>query len=241
MNTIPYFNVMLSFFPVFIVLLIMFRWSLPVIDGAVALARMLIQLILIGYALNWLFSVESSALILLLLTVMLVIASSIALKSIGQEKTAQQFWFALIAISCGGGLTLAFIVVGVLQIQPWYKADTIIPLAGMIFASSMNAVSLSAERFNMEIKHGEKALTARNQAFKAGLIPLFNSLLAVGLVSLPGMMTGQILSGVSPLIAARYQIVVMCMITGAAGISSAIYLSLVSDKLLLKLKSPKGN
>jgi len=232
---------MLSFAPVFILLIIMFRWSLPVKDGAVALARMLIQLILIGYALNWLFTVESSMLILVLLTVMLVIASSIALKPISQEKTAQQFGFALIAISCGGGLTLAFIIIGVLQVQPWYKADIVIPLAGMIFASAMNAVSLSAERFNMEIKHGAETLTARNQAFKAGLIPLFNSLLAVGLVSLPGMMTGQILSGVSPLIAARYQIVVMCMITGASGISSAIYLSLVSDKLLLKLKSQKGS
>jgi putative ABC transport system permease protein len=98
----------------------------------------------------------------------------------------------------------------------------------MIFAASMNAVSVAAERFVMEIKHGSKAMVARNEAFKAGLIPIFNSLLAVGLVSLPGMMTGQILSGVSPLIAARYQIVVMCMITGASGISAAIYLHLVS-------------
>lgn len=224
MHTIPAFNLALSFVPVFIVLAVMLRWSLTITDGVVALARMLIQLVLIGYALNWIFSVESSLLVLALLSVMLIIASSIALKPISQEKNYRQYGYALLAIASGGGLTLAFIVVLVLDIQPWYKADTIIPLAGMIFASSMNAVSISAERFNMEINHGNDSLSARNQAFKTGLIPLFNSLLAVGLVSLPGMMTGQILSGVSPLIAARYQIVVMCMITGSSGISAAIYL-----------------
>ena len=68
---------------------------------------------------------------------------------------------------------------------------------------------------------------ARNIAFRASLIPITNSLFAVGLVSIPGMMTGQILSGISPLIAARYQIMVMCMVFGAAGISSACFLALI--------------
>ncbi len=68
---------------------------------------------------------------------------------------------------------------------------------------------------------------ARNSAYQAALIPLINSLFAVGLVSLPGMMTGQILSGVEPLLAARYQIMVMSMLFGAAGISTAVYLALL--------------
>ena len=67
---------------------------------------------------------------------------------------------------------------------------------------------------------------ARNVAFQASMIPNVNALLAVGIVSLPGMMTGQILSGVSPFIAARYQIMVMCMIFASAGISSAYFLYL---------------
>jgi putative ABC transport system permease protein len=96
-------------------------------------------------------------------------------------------------------------------------------------------VSVAAERFAMEIKQGMDSVNARNHAFKAGLIPIFNSLLAVGLVSLPGMMTGQILSGVSPLIAVRYQIVVMCMITGAAGMATALYLFLVTRKDVRKV------
>ena len=228
METIPLTNVALAFIPVIVVLLVMFRWSLAVSESAVALARMLIQLILIGYALNWIFAVNSSWLVLGLLSFMLIVASTIALRPLTRKKRWRDYGQALCAISCGGGATLAFIIYFVLDIRPWYQASSIIPIAGMIFAASMNAVSVAAERFVMETKHGSAPIVARNEAFKAGLIPIFNSLLAVGLVSMPGMMTGQILSGVPPLIAARYQIVVMCMITGASGISAAIYLHLVS-------------
>ena len=230
MTTIPIINVALAFIPVLVVLIVMFRWSLAIGDSFVALGRMLIQLIVIGYALTWIFAVDSPLLVLALLSGMLLIASSIALRPVAQSKTQGDYGRALFSISCGGGLTLAFITLFVLTLDPWYKANTMIPLAGMIFASSMNAVSVAAERLYMEIDHGSPPTIARNQAFKAGLIPIFNSLLAVGLVSLPGMMTGQILSGVSPLIAVRYQIVVMCMITGASGMSAALYLYLQGKK-----------
>lgn len=230
MTTIPIINVALAFIPVLVVLIVMFRWSLAIGDSFVALGRMLIQLIVIGYALTWIFALDSPLLVLALLSAMLLIASSIALRPVADSKTQGDYGRALFSISCGGGLTLAFITLFVLTLDPWYKANTMIPLAGMIFASSMNAVSVAAERLYMEIDHGSPPTIARNQAFKAGLIPIFNSLLAVGLVSLPGMMTGQILSGVSPLIAVRYQIVVMCMITGASGMSAALYLFLQGKK-----------
>ncbi|MDX2481924.1 MAG: ABC transporter permease, partial [Desulfuromusa sp.] len=103
--------------------------------------------------------------------------------------------------------------------------------AGMIFANSMNSISLAGERLEAEISRDIPYDKARSIALQASLIPITNSLLAVGLVSLPGMMTGQILSGVSPLIAARYQIMVMCMIFGSAGISAAIFLTLIKSDL----------
>jgi len=74
-------------------------------------------------------------------------------------------------------------------------------------------------------------------AYRAAMIPVINSLFAVGLVSLPGMMTGQILSGVSPLTAARYQIMVMCMIFASAGISTAIFLALGRKRVALSLRT----
>ncbi len=92
----------------------------------------------------------------------------------------------------------------------------------------MNAVSLVAERFERE-RQINSYEEARATSFRASLIPQINSFLAVGLVSLPGMMTGQILAGVDPIIAVRYQIMVMVMILGSSGISSVIYLLYQKD------------
>jgi len=104
----------------------------------------------------------------------------------------------------------------------------------MIFANAMNAVSIAAERLESEIDRGNTYMQARVISYKAALIPRINVLFAVGLVSLPGMMTGQILSGVDPLIAVRYQIMVMLMILGSAGISVAIYLLLMRRNIAQK-------
>ena len=136
------------------------------------------------------------------------------------------FMQALGSISIGGIFTLTLVTQLVLQVEPWFSPRHTVPLAGMIFASSMNAVSLAADRFQAEIGRDVNYREARRIAFQTALIPIINSLFAVGVVALPGMMTGQILSGVSPLIAAQYQIVVMTMLFGASGISAASYLAL---------------
>jgi len=226
LQTIPLTSLAIAFIPVSVVVVLLMRWSRDAKTAVYALARMLLQLLLIGYALNWIFSGDSAVIISLLLTFMLGVASWIAMRPLKQH-TSVAFTRILIAITIGGGGTLALITTSVLQIEPWYAPRQIIPLAGMIFASAMNTVSLAAERLEAEMLRGLKLREARNLAYQAALIPLLNSLFAVGLVSLPGMMTGQILSGVEPLIAARYQIMVMCMLFGASGISAGLYLSLV--------------
>jgi putative ABC transport system permease protein len=224
-HVIPLGNLALTFIPVGIVIAIMLRWSLDAGGGLVAVARMLLQLLLIGFVLNWIFAAESPLIVLGLLLIMLSVASWISLRPL-EEHHWKDFGRSFVAITLGGCLSLTLVVVLVLDVQPWYSARQVIPLAGMIFASSMNSVSIGAERLAAEFERNTDRHEARRLAYQASLIPLLNSLLAVGLVSLPGMMTGQILSGVEPLIAARYQIMVMCMLTGASGISTAIYLSL---------------
>ena len=107
-----------------------------------------------------------------------------------------------------------------------YEPSIIIPIAGMIFANTMNSVSICIERFEKEIELNS-FIKAREYAFKASLIPQINSLLAVGLVSLPGMMTGRILAGIDPLIAVRYQIMIMIMLLSTAGLSIIIYFALI--------------
>jgi putative ABC transport system permease protein len=233
MHNITLIDLLLGFIPVAFTLVIMLRWSLTIRSAIVAVLRMLIQLLLIGYALNFIFSTRSSWPILLILCLMLIAASWISMNALNIEKK-YLYLYSLIAISTGGIFTLIITTQGVLHLDPWYSPQVIIPIAGMIFSNSMNTISLAAERFFSEYKHNPDYTSCRNIAYQASLIPVTNALLAVGLVSLPGMMTGQILSGVSPLIAARYQIMVMLMIFGSAGISAALFLSLVKRELNLR-------
>ena len=114
----------------------------------------------------------------------------------------------------------------ILDLPKWYEPRFVVPLAGMVFANSMNTISIAGERYQTERGRGVEYPAARQAAMTAALIPQVNTLLAVGLVALPGMMTGQVLSGVDPLVAARYQIMVMCMIFSTAGLAAALYLVL---------------
>ncbi len=223
----------LALLPVALTLVILFRWSFGTGNALYALARMLVQLMLIGYALAWIFGATSGPLILLVLSIMLVASAWIAVGTVRQHRRAL-LTASFAAITLGGGLTLALITQLVLQLEPWYLPRYMIPLAGMVFANAMTAVSLAAERLYAELRHEPSWEKARLAAYQAAMIPVINSLFAVGLVSLPGMMTGQILSGVSPLIAARYQIMVMCMIFASAGISTAIFLVLCRHRVQLQ-------
>lgn len=192
------------------------------------LSRMVLQLILIGYALTFIFAAENAMIVTGILSIMLVFASIIALRPV-KNRTRSLYLKVLASIAVGSFITLVTVSQAVVHLDPWYQPRYLIPLAGMILANSMNAVSIAAERFQVEIERSNCFAEVRRVAFQAALIPIVNSLFAVGLVSLPGMMTGQILSGISPLIAVRYQIMVMCMIFGAAGISCAVYLTLVKN------------
>jgi putative ABC transport system permease protein len=209
--------------PVAMVIVIYMRWTQDKATLFYALFRMLIQLILIGYVLTYIFASDSPYLVVLILSVMLVAASVISLRPL-QKQQKSLYLYAFVSIFIGGVFTLMMVIFGVLDLNPWYEPRFLIPLAGMIFANSMNAVSLAAERFESELERKSNYNDARATSYKAALIPIVNALFAVGLVSLPGMMTGQILSGVDPLIAVRYQMMVMLMILGSAGISVAIYL-----------------
>ncbi|MBL4797373.1 MAG: ABC transporter permease, partial [Oleispira sp.] len=137
---------------------------------------------------------------------------------------------AIIALACSVGLHLAISLMLVLKADDWFQPQLLIPLAGMYFANTMNAISLAAERYHSEVHNGQTKDKARLSAFHAAMIPQINSLLAVGIVALPGMMTGQILSGVSPLIAVRYQIMIMAMILGTAGMGAALMLWLLARR-----------
>ena len=230
LTAISFKGLAIAVLPVVVVIGIMFRWSAGGRTAIYATLRMLIQLLLIGYVLIYILESDQPAFIFAVLVMMLCVASWIAIRPL-RNKQPQIYLNSLCAISVSGALILALVSQVVIGVDPWFNPRYVVPLAGMIFAGAMNAVSLAAERLQSESDRGTPYVEARRIALQASLIPITNSLFAVGLVALPGMMTGQILSGVSPLVAAKYQIVVMTMLFGVSGTSAALYLALANRSL----------
>jgi len=224
-NIISITSLLIGFLPVIILIIIMKLWNLNSLQAIYANARMLIQLLLVGYVLTFIFETDSPILVFLVIIFMILMSSFIAIRPL-ESKGVKPFLIVLIALGITGVGVLALVTQIILDLPRWFEPQYVIPLAGMVFANSMNTISLVGERFNAEQKRGESYIQSRNIAMGAAMIPQVNALLAVGLVALPGMMTGQILSGIDPLTAARYQIMVMCMIFSTAGLSAVLYLFL---------------
>lgn len=222
MQTIPFFNLSLTLIPLIIVWYYYTKWTNDKSEIIISTIRMVIQLLLIGYFLIFLFEKKDNFIGLLIVLFMVSVSTWIALRNT-QDRSINHYLLIFTSIGISGLIHLILIIGFVLDLEEFYEPRFVIPIAGMIFANTMNALSLAIERYEKEISREVNFEKAREIAFKACMIPQINSLLAVGLVSLPGMMTGQILSGVDPLIAVRYQIMIMTMVISSAGISTIIY------------------
>ena len=221
---IPLANLMLGFIPVIILIGVMYFWGLKISNSIYANFRMLIQLLLIGYVLTFIFETDEPIIIALVVLFMILMSAWIAMRPL-KENGIYSFVIIFISLALSGLAVLFLISQFIIELPRWFEPSFIVPIAGMIFANSMNTVSLAGERFFIEKDRGKDYLGSRRIALETALIPQVNALFAVGLVSLPGMMTGQILSGIEPLMAARYQIMVMCMIFSTAGLSAVTYMS----------------
>ncbi len=195
---------------------------------------MLVQLLLIGYVLTYIFETDEPVLVVLVVIFMIAMSSWIALRPLA-DRGIKPYSVVTIALGVSGLGVLLLVTQIILELPRWFEPRFVIPLAGMVFANSMNTISLAGERFHAELERGDNYLSARRAAMEVAMIPQVNALLAVGLVSLPGMMTGQILSGVDPLTAARYQIMVMCMIFSTAGLSAVLYMILKKGDITTQL------
>lgn len=229
MQSISFYNLSFTLIPLIFVWYFYYSWTKDKIDIPYALIRMLIQLLLIGFFLLYIFENKNILMGLAVLFFMAIISSWITLRNT-KNKSKQHYIHIFSAIAVSGFVHLFIIIFFVLEIHHFYEPRYVIPIAGMIFANTMNSISLCVERFEQE-SFREDFQTARKIAFKASMIPQINTLLAVGLVAIPGMMTGQILSGIDPLIAVRYQIMIMAMMLSTAGVSVIVYFYL-KDKSL---------
>ncbi|NNF16084.1 MAG: ABC transporter permease [Gammaproteobacteria bacterium] len=224
--TISLHHLLIGLLPTVIVIVILFRWTKTARTAIYANARMLVQLLAVGYVLTYIFETNNPWLIVALVALMVLISAWISITAF-KACGPRDFLYALLAVALPGLLILGMVTQIILDMTRWFEPRYMVPLAGMILANAMNTVSLSGERFMAESQRGVGYPDARRVALEAAMIPQFNALFAVGLVALPGMMTGQILSGVDPLIAVRYQIMVMSMIFGSAGLAAALYLWLL--------------
>ena len=224
--TIPLTSLLVGFAPSVLLLGVMWRWSLGAREALYANLRMLIQLLGVGYVLTYVFETDQPLVIGAVVALMIGVAAWISLRPIARRGLGL-YLKALVALGLNGLVMLAIVTQLVLDLPRFFEPRFVVPLAGMVFANAMNTVSLAAERHEAERERGLAYEEARRVALGAALIPQVNALFAVGLVSLPGMMTGQILSGVEPLVAVRYQIMVMCMTFGSAGLAAAFYLVLL--------------
>ncbi|MTI80428.1 MAG: iron export ABC transporter permease subunit FetB [Firmicutes bacterium] len=194
--------------------------------------RAFVQLTLVGYVLTYIFDINNLWLIIGLVTIMCYIASRAAVKRTPNVPNYPQM-LAFASLLASTYLVGTIVVTLIIAPDPWYSARIAIPIFGMLLGNSMNGIALSLDRLYSEVKSHTDEIEAMltfgatpweairssvREAIRAGMTPNMNSLMVVGLVSLPGMMTGQILGGADPQEAVRYQIVVMLMITTAVAI-----------------------
>ena len=222
---IPLLNLLYTILPLFIVGYFYSKWSGNKTEIIYATTRMVIQLLLVGYVLIYIFNDNNLYLGIFILSFMFFVSSWIALRNT-QNKTLSHFYKIIASIVISNIFHIILIINFILGFDHFYEPRYVIPIAGMIIANSMNVISLAIERFEKEFSKNEDFEEDRKVSFKSAMIPQINSLFAVGLVSLPGMMTGQILSGIDPLVAVRYQIMIMSTILSSAGMSLIIYFTL---------------
>lgn len=203
--------------------------------------RTFVQLGAMGYILTWFFEQKSWVFMVTLIGIMIFIAGYEGTRRQKEYQIPYLFW-----IMTGSILTAVIIVLGIilkviLHVEPWYYPFAMIPIAGMIIGNALNSSTLAVNRFMGELKHRENEIElflslgssprqaidhSFKAAIKAALIPNINGLMMVGLVQLPGVMTGQILSGVDPMIAVRYQIMIMYMWITTVAITDILVLVL---------------
>jgi putative ABC transport system permease protein len=198
--------------------------------------RAAVQLLVIGYVLVWLFATDRWYFVLAALLTMAIAATITATDRQPGAVRRRLRPICFTAILVGSGLTLAYVGAIVVDVAPWYNPRYLIPLFGMIVGNAMNGAALAAERLQSEMEATRAQIEAYlalgatpqqasaepvRRATVAAMIPTVNALAVVGVVSLPGMMTGQILGGSSPMLAVRYQLVVVFMLTGATAITAA--------------------
>ena len=203
---------------------------------AIATVRMIVQLLLVGVVLTALFSLLSPTWTALAALAMVLFAGREIMAR--QERRLKGLWSYGLGTGCmlmAASLVTIFALLTQLQADPWYHPRYTLPLLGMILGNTMTGISLGLHtlttglvrdraaveaRLMLGATRREALLPATRSALRSAMMPIVNSMAATGLVSLPGMMTGQILAGIEPVEAVKYQLLIMFLIAGGTGLGA---------------------
>jgi putative ABC transport system permease protein len=215
-------------------------------DLVIGAIRTVVQLYLVGLVLAAVFSAARWYWVVLILVVMTAVATQAAVSRLGKPLPGG-YWIAATALTVSTAATLAYVIGIVVQARPWYEPQYIIPIAGMILGNAMTSAALAGDRLQGDLRtradeveamlalgfSGREAVQPLvRSSLRAAMIPTVNGMMTVGVVQLPGMMTGQILAGTSPLVAIEYQMVVMFMLAAGTTVASLIFVRLAVGRYL---------
>jgi len=231
----------LSIAAMLVVLLSLLTWYLRLgMSGRVLIAgvRTVVQLLILGLVLEYLFTRAHPILIAVIALVMLSVAGYEVMSR--QHRRFRGVWgygLGTISMFLSSFVITLFTLNIIVSPQPWYLPQYAIPLLGMMLGNTMTGVALTLDRLTQSAWQQRNIIEQRlmlgqdwrtaigditRDSLRTGLIPIVNSMAAAGIISIPGMMTGQVLAGSSPLDAAKYQILIMFTITAGTGFASVL-------------------
>jgi putative ABC transport system permease protein len=200
----------------------------------VAAVRATVQLLLIGLVLDWVFVQGRLTTVAALMVAMTVVAGVAAVRRC--ERRYPGIWLdGIVSVAAGSWVVTAVALLTVVRAEPWYRPQYAIPFLGMILGNTLTGISLGLDRLGGELvgrreevetslalgaSRWEAARPAVREAIRAGMIPILNAMMVAGVVSLPGMMTGQLLAGVEPGEAVKYQIVILFLIASGTALGT---------------------
>ena len=205
---------------------------------AIAAVRMVVQLGAAGLVLAYIFAQTSPLWTLLVALVMVAVAGFELMQR--QERRFQAWWaygLGNLTLLLVGGLATLYAATVVIGPKPWYAPHYLIPILGMVLGNTLTAASLALQSLTEGADRERTAIEARialgasrfdafssvlRHSMRTAMTPMLNSMAVAGIVALPGMMTGQIIAGVDPALAAKYQIMIMFVLAGASGLGALL-------------------
>jgi putative ABC transport system permease protein len=204
-------------------------------DLLIGSVRTIVQLYAVGLVLAAVFAAARWYWVLLILGAMTVVATQAAVSRLGKPLPGRG-WIAGTAMTVSTAVTLAYVIGVVIQVRPWYEPQYIIPIAGMILGNSMTSAALAGDRLQGDLRARADEVEARLALGFSGreaVQPMVRAALRAAMIpTVNGMMTGQILAGSSPLVAIRYQMVVVFMLAAGTALGSLLFVRLAADRYL---------